>query len=128
MGNLVRNTIFAMIIATIFNIIVWMVMEAAGVSHAVSNGAGPTVEIVHVVLSSVIASIIGAIGYMILRNMMNRNMLALVGAILAALSLMGPLQGSDSYGTFVSLGVMHILTYAVLAYMLLSDRMNKDAA
>lgn len=130
MGNVVRNTIFGMIIALIFNAIVWWLMNMAGVSHQVTTGGIENVALAHVVIRTVIAAILAAIGYLIFRNFAGRTALLIIGAILTVLSLLGPLNGAvdGGYGTYVSLGVMHIITFAAMAYMLLSDRMKEDAA
>lgn len=130
MGNIVRNTIIGMIIAMIFNLIVWAIMNAANVTHSVTTQGGMDVGAMNVIIGTLVGSILAAIGYMIFRSFLDRTALLIVGAIVTILSLYSPLTSAldGGYGTYVSLGIMHIITFAALAYMLLSDRWSKETA
>jgi len=124
MGNVMRNTLWAALLAAVFNAVIWIILQPilGVVDHNVTGAPVDTVGLFPVVIATILGVGVGGIGYAILKGMIGAKGFFWLVAILGLLSLFGPWTQADTYGTFVSLGMMHIVAVACLLYYLVGRK------
>ena len=114
MDNVMRNSLTAGVVAAVLNVIIWIVMGLLGVSHNVMNAPVDNVGFLPIIIASFLGVFLGGI----IGSNFGAKGLFWAAAILGLVSLLGPWMSADTYGTFVSLGIMHIVAVACLLYFL----------
>lgn len=114
-GRLIQGTILGIVLAIVFNGLVYWFGQSRGVSFMVQqpNNASPETVSMGMIIIVVIATII--VGALILWGLSQFTATPLMiflwlAAIVTLLSLFPVYQAALGIGTFTSLGLMHIIT------------------
>ncbi|MCB0031660.1 MAG: hypothetical protein KDE28_27300 [Anaerolineales bacterium] len=113
-SDIVKGTLVALLIGVVLNLIIFLVGQAAAVDFLVTRpGAAETSEISLgiVVLATIIPIVCAGAALWLLSQASTQALNGLMWAtiLLALFSLILPYNGAHSSGTFVSLGLMHVV-------------------
>lgn len=119
-GRIVQGTILGIVLAIVFNWLVYAYGQSRSVSFLVQqpNSTAPqTISLGMIIIASIITIIIGAIILWALSRFTDNALMIFLwlAAIVALISLVGPYQMALGIGSFATLGLMHIITATAAA-------------
>ncbi len=114
-GRIIQGTLLGVVLALVFNGLVYAYGQSRGVSFLVQQGAGAEPMAVSFLMVAIMGSILIILGAILLwalsRFTDNPLMVFLwIAAIVLLISLIGPYQMALGIGSFFSLGLIHVIT------------------